>query len=188
MKQSVQTLGLAVFIILAFIVIGIGFMFGLDNPVPWIMIAILAAIPFVHKRMTAKKFVEWNDDLSVGIESIDNDHKKLLSLINNLQTAVLYPTGESFERQALDEVIEYTRYHFQREEKMMLENGYPDYEAHKQQHEDMIARIGGFLEAYEKDREATVDELVAFLKDWLIKHIAGTDQQYSPYLKEKGVH
>jgi len=188
MKKSIKTFGLAVFIILSFIVIGVGFMFGLDNPVPWIMIAILAALPFVHKRMTASRFVSWDDELSVGIETIDDDHKKLLTLINNLQTAVFYPTGEAFERQALDELVDYTKYHFEREEKMMLDNGYPDIEAHKKQHEEMIAKLGGFLAAYEKDREATVDDLTTFLKEWLLNHIAGTDQKYTPFLHEKGVH
>ncbi len=187
MRKSLQTFGLSLFIVLAFLVIGIGFLFGIDNPVPWIMIAILIALPVIHKKMTARKFVAWDDNLSVGIEAIDQDHKKLLTLINNLQTSVLYPTGETFERQALSELVEYTKYHFAREEKLMQENGYPDYAPHKQQHEEMIAKVGSYMEAYEKDREGTVDELTGFLKTWLINHIAGTDQNYSRFLRDKGV-
>ncbi len=187
MKHALQSFGLSLFIVLAFIVIGIGFLFGLDNPVPWIMIAILVILPFVHNRMTRKHFVTWEERFSVGIPSIDEDHKKLMSLINNLQSAILYPTDEAFERQALQELVDYTQYHFQREERLMQENGYPDFEAHKQQHQKMIARVQDFLAAYERDREGTVQEMTDFLKDWLIRHIAGTDQQYSAFLKEKGV-
>ena len=187
MRKSLQTFGLSLFIVLAFLVIGIGFLFGIDNPVPWIMIAILIALPVIHKKMTARKFVAWDDSLSVGIEAIDQDHKKLLSLINNLQTSVLYPTGESFERQALSELVDYTKYHFAREEKLMQENGYPDFEPHKQQHEQMISKVVSYMEAYEQDREGTVDELTGFLKTWLINHIAGTDKQYSQFLRDKGV-
>ncbi|MCU7846243.1 MAG: bacteriohemerythrin [Candidatus Thiodiazotropha sp. (ex Monitilora ramsayi)] len=187
MRKSLQTFGLSLFIVLAFIVIGIGFLFGIDNPVPWIMIAVLIVLPVIHKKMTARKFVAWDDSLSVGIQVIDDEHQKLLSLINNLQTSVLYPTGESFERQALSELVDYTKYHFEREEKLMQENGYPDYEPHKQQHEEMIAKVNVFLQSYENDREGTVDELTGFLKTWLINHIAGTDQKYSQFLRDKGV-
>ena len=187
MRKSLQTFGLSLFIVLAFIVIGIGFLFGIDNPVPWIMIAVLLVLPFIHKKMTSRKFVSWDDSLSVGIQAIDDEHQKLLSLINNLQTAVLYPTGESFERQALSELVDYTKYHFEREEKLMQENGYPDFEPHKQQHEEMIEKVNRFLESYENDREGTVDELTGFLKTWLINHIAGTDQKYSQFLRDKGV-
>ncbi|MCU7830839.1 MAG: bacteriohemerythrin [Candidatus Thiodiazotropha sp. (ex Myrtea sp. 'scaly one' KF741663)] len=188
MRNSLQTFGLSLFIVLAFLVIGIGFLFGIDNPIPWIMIAILVALPVIHKKMTSRKFVSWDNSLSVGIAVIDEEHQKLLTLINNLQTAVLYPTGESFERQALSELVDYTKYHFEREEKLMQDNGYPEYEQHKQQHEEMIAKVSVFLSKYENDRESTVDELTSFLKTWLIDHIAGTDQRYSQFLQDKGIH
>jgi len=186
MRNSIQTFGLSLFIVLAFMVIGIGFMFGLDNPVPWIMIAILIAIPYIHKRITARKFIAWDDKLSVGIAMIDDDHKKLINLINNLQTAVLYPTGETYERQALKEVVDYTVYHFKREEELMQKYDYPDFEAHKKTHHAMISKVGEFMDAYENNRDATINELTLYLKTWLIKHIAGTDQQYSEFLKQKG--
>ncbi|MBC8212293.1 MAG: hemerythrin family protein [Gammaproteobacteria bacterium] len=161
-------------------------MFGLDNPVPWIMIAVLIAIPFLHKRITARKYIAWDDKLSVGIAIIDDDHKKLISLINNLQTAVLYPTGETYERQALKEVVDYTVYHFKREEELMEKFAYPDFEAHKKTHHEMILKVSEFMDAYEKSRDDTINELTLFLKTWLIKHIAGTDQQYSTFLIQKG--
>ena len=188
MRKSLQTLGLSVFIVVALIIIAIGLLPGMN---PWIsvaMAAVLLILPLINKHLTSKRFVAWKDDLSVGIESIDDDHKKLLTLINNLQTAVYYPTGEAFERQALQELVDYTKYHFEREEQLMLANGYPDFEAHKRQHEEMIVKVGGFLEAYENDRDGTVDELTTFLKTWLIQHIAGTDQQYSAHLRERGVN
>lgn len=187
MRKSLQTLGLSVFIVVALIIIAIGLLPGMN---PWVsvaMAAILLILPIANKHLTSRRFVAWKDDLSVGIETIDDDHKKLLTLINNLQTAVFYPTGEAFERQALKELVDYTRYHFEREEQMMKENDYPDYEAHKRQHEAMIAKVSGFMAAYDKDREGTVEELTVFLKDWLLKHIAGTDQQYSGHLRSRGI-
>lgn len=188
MRKSLQTLGLSVFIVIALIVIGIGLLPGMNTWVSIVAAAILATIPFVNKRITSKRFVAWTGDLSVGIDSIDDDHKKLLTLINNLQTAVYYPTGEAFERQALQELVDYTKYHFEREEKLMLDNDYADYEPHKRQHEAMIAKVNGFMDAYEKDRDSTVEEITVFLKDWLLKHIAGTDQLYSEHLRSRNVN
>ena len=188
MRKSLQTLGLSLFIVVALIIIAIGLLPGMNPWISVVMAAILLVLPAINKRLTSKRFVAWKDELSVGIESIDDDHKKLLTLINNLQTAVYYPTGEAFERQALQELVDYTKYHFEREEKLMLANGYPDFEPHKRQHEAMIAKVNGFLEAYEKDREGTIDELTQFLKSWLIQHIAGTDQQYSEHLRSRGVN
>ncbi len=188
MRKSLQTLGLSVFIVVALIVIAIGLLPGMNPWISVVMAAILLMVPLLNKWLTSKRFVAWNDNLSVGIETIDDDHKKLLTLINNLQTAVFYPTGEAFERQALQELVDYTKYHFEREERMMVENEYPDYEAHKRQHEAMIAKVSGFMQAYDKDRESTVEEITAFLKDWLLQHIAGTDQKYSSHLHSRGVH
>lgn len=188
MLHKIRSLGLSLLIVLAFIAIAIGFMFGLDNPVPWVMIAVLLTLPFIHKKMTARHFVTWDDSYSVGIKVIDDDHKKLMQLINNLQSSVLYPTDEAFERAALDELVAYTKYHFKREEEMMQEYGYPDFDDHKKQHEAMIETVGRYLERYEKDREGTILELNLMLKDWLIKHISGTDQEYCEFLHEKGVH
>lgn len=188
MRKSLQTLGLSVFIVVALVIIIIGLLPGMNAWISVVMAAILAVIPLMNKWLTSRRFVEWRDDLSVGIETIDDDHKKLLTLINNLQTAVYYPTGEAFERQALQELVDYTKYHFDREEKLMIDNDYPDFEAHKRQHEAMIAKVNGFMAAYEKDPEGTIEEITAYLKAWLLDHIAGTDRRYSSHLIARGIH
>lgn len=188
MRKSLHTLGLSVFIVLVIITIILGFLWGIGNPVPWIGIAILVALPFVHKRMTTRQFVSWSDDLSVGIEVIDEDHKKLLSLINDLQRAVSYCMGESYERQALKELVDYTKYHFEHEEGMLQSHGYPELDAHKKEHEAMIEKVGKFLANYDKDRDVIVDKLTKFLKSWMVTHIRGTDRKYVSYMQEKNVY
>jgi len=86
-------------LILALIVAAIlGLLAGPSSPLTWALIAILLVIPFVHSKIAENQFVEWKDEYSVGIDSIDQQHKKLLNLINQLQTAVDYSTGEQFER------------------------------------------------------------------------------------------
>ena len=114
-------------------------------------------------------------------------HKKLLSLINSLQTAVDFSTGELFEREALDELVDYTKSHFSYEEGLMEQNAYPEFEAHKKQHQQMIARVEEVLAEYQQDKDSAMKNAVVFLRGWLIKHINGTDKQYSSFLIEKGV-
>lgn len=165
----------------------LGLLAGPTSPITWTLIAILVVIPFVHRKMAATQFVEWKDDYSVGIDSIDQQHKKLLNLINQLQTAVDYSTGEQFEREALDELVDYTKTHFTYEEGLMRDNDYPDFEAHKRQHEKMFNKVGEVLADYEKDHDTAMSNAAEYLKDWLIKHINGTDKEYSSYLIGRGV-
>ncbi len=161
---------------------------GALNPVPWLLVAALLAIPFLISRSEKKRYAVWKDEYSVGVKSLDDDHRKLLNLINNLQTAVHYQTGENFEKDALLEVVAYTKYHFDREEKMMEEAGYPDLEAHKKAHRSMIEKTETFMQEYDKKGHAVIEEVAQFLRNWLVGHINGTDQEYSPLLKEKGIN
>ena len=179
--------GLSLLILTLIVAVILGLLAGPSSPITWFLIAILVVIPFLYKKMATSQFVEWKDEYSVGIDSIDQQHKKLLNLINQLQTAVDYSTGEEFERDALDELVDYTKTHFSYEEGLMRDNDYPDFEPHKLQHEEMFKKVGEVLAEYEKDQDTAMHNAAEYLKDWLINHINGTDKQYSSYLIAKGV-
>ena len=188
--MSTVTKGISMFLlsmlILALLVmIVLGFMLGFTHPLPWILIVVLVLIPFIHDRIVSRRFVQWSDSLSVGVKAIDDDHKKLLSMINQLQTAAHYHTDDELVETTLNELVDYTRYHFQREEQMMQEHHYPDYEDHKKQHDLMVAQVTGFINEYRVDKTRTIDQVIVFLKTWLINHINGSDQQYAPYLQNR---
>lgn len=160
---------------------------GISNPIPWLISIVLIALPFWIKKKDSKQFVVWKDEYSVGVESLDNDHRKLLNLINNFQTAVQYQTGEVFEREALEALVDYTKYHFKREEKMMEEAGFDDLLEHKKTHQKMIVKIDEFLKDYEQQGHEALEDVAVYLKDWLIGHINGNDQEYSSLLRDKGI-
>jgi len=185
--NKLKAFALAFLVLTLVTAILLSFTLGLAHPLPWVFIAALAIVIVLNKKMTKSQFVIWKEEYSVGIESIDTDHKKLLQLINRLQTSSIYQTGEEFDKEALNELIEYTKFHFTREEKMMEENGYPDFDAHKQQHRDMTDQVVQKIKEYEDDHEKTIDDLLDYLKKWLINHINGTDKKYSAFLREKGV-
>lgn len=187
MNKKMKAFALALLFLTLITGILLGFSLGLAHPLPWIFIVILISVSILTRKLTESDFVTWKDEYSVGIESIDNDHKKLLNLINNLQTSSLYYTGDDFDKQALNELVEYTKFHFSREEKLMEDNGYPDFQAHRRQHKHMTDHVINMVKAYESDSEKTVEDLLYFLKEWLINHINGSDKEYSAFLREKGV-
>ena len=133
--------GISFLILVLITAVILGLVAASSSPITWLLIAGLLVIPFLLKKISSKQYVEWSDDYSVGLDSIDRQHKKLLSLINQLQTAIEYSTGEEFEREALDALVDYTKTHFTYEEGLMKDNGYPDYEPHKAQHEKMVKHV-----------------------------------------------
>jgi hemerythrin len=162
--------------------------FGIVHFVPWLFVLGTVAVVVIVRIREKNQFVVWKDDYSVGIEMIDNDHRKLLNLINQFQTAVFYRTGKEFEREAFDALVDYTRTHFQREEELMKEYGYPDFEAHQAEHRKMIAQVEACMAQYKTEgRQVQLKRAVVFLRNWLINHINGTDQAYSKFLRDKGV-
>ena len=185
--NHLMTFGMAIMVVLLVSLIFFGFLSGISNPVPWIALAILIVLMFTNSRLVSARYLTWKDSYSVGIESIDNDHKKLLHLINNLQTAVDYKTDNLSEKHTLDEVIDYTHYHLRREEGLMEDNGYPGFVAHKAKHKEMIDKVNEYVLEFETDEEDSIQSLLAFLKSWWIEHINGTDQEYSEFLISKGV-
>ncbi|MEE9357748.1 MAG: hemerythrin domain-containing protein [Sedimenticolaceae bacterium] len=112
-----------------------------------------------------RKFYFWRQLLpgglpSVGIESMDKDHKKLLNLINNLSACILCTTGEEFERHNLSELIAYTRNHLKAAEDLLQTNGYPDYEGHKAQHDQMISYVESFVRKYDAVGRIDYDRII----------------------------
>jgi hemerythrin-like metal-binding protein len=162
-------------------------MLGIRHPIPWFVTSTLLAVPLLLRWKEQHHFVIWKDEYSVGVESLDNDHKKLLNLINQLQASIHYKTGEKFEKETLKEIVAYTKYHFEREEKLLEDAGYLSLEAHKKTHREMINKIDDFMQDYDNRGHKALEIVANFLKSWLIKHINGTDQAYTATLKKKGI-
>ena len=170
-NKKICMFGVSLLILTLVVAAILGLVASPTSPVTWALIAVLVAIPFIHKKMSSNQFVEWKDEYSVGIDSIDQQHKRLLNLINQLQTAIDYST----------------KTHFTYEEGLMRDNDYPDFEPHKLQHEKMFEKVREVLSEYEQDQDTAMTNAVNYLKDWLINHINGTDKEYSSYLIGKGV-
>jgi len=183
--KGVSMFILSVLIMALLVMIILGFMLGFSHPLPWILIGVLFVIPLIHDKIVSRRFIKWNDNLSVGIDEIDEEHKKLLGMINQLQTAAHYHTDDTLVESTLNDLIDYTKYHFSREEELLQKHNYPDYDDHKKQHEAMVEQVTKFIDEYRVDKTRTIENVVLYLKTWLINHIKGSDQRYAGFLKNK---
>jgi hemerythrin len=183
LSKGISMFLLSIVIMVLLITTVLGFMLGLSHPLPWILITVLILIPYIHEKILSRHRIQWDNSMDTGIQLIDNDHKALIKLINQLQNATQYKVDDKQIDEIMDKLINYTKYHFDREEFLMRNNNYPDYKNHKKLHEDMINKMSECMKKYKSDPDQTIDDALTFLTDWLIKHIKGNDREYIPYLK-----
>lgn len=132
--------------------------------------------------------VTWSDKYSMNIKEIDEQHKNLVKMINELHDAMLNARSKEVALGIINNMAEYTQYHFSTEEKYMVQYKYPDYVAHKKEHDRFIQQVGNFKKDYEGGKAGLSFELLNFLKDWLVGHIQESDRKYSPFFNEKGLN
>lgn len=131
--------------------------------------------------------ITWNDQLSVNIGKIDLQHKKLVELINRLCETMQEGKGKEFLGKVLSELKDYTVYHFGTEEKLFQEYGYPGYQIHKKEHDDLTSQVVELKDKFDKGDMMITIKVLHFLKDWLNQHIMGSDKKYTPFLNSKGI-
>jgi hemerythrin len=128
--------------------------------------------------------IHWTPDFSVGVGSIDTDHKVLISLINQLDDAIRGEEPKQTVSRVLDALLDYTNYHFSREELLMRACAYPDIEAHARTHATLRAQVADIRNRYRRNAESIrAREVLAFLKNWLTAHIVGRDKLYAPFMQ-----
>jgi hemerythrin len=130
-------------------------------------------------------FVEWKDSYSVEHAEIDAQHRRLLDIINNLHEAMKLGGKPEVLVRVADELVNYTRVHFTREEQIMQRAAYLDVETHARKHRAMIAQVEGFRGDLQGGKVAVSILMMGFLKDWLTKHILDTDMRYRPHLAKR---
>jgi hemerythrin len=131
-------------------------------------------------------FYEWKPEFSVQVLRFDEQHKKLIQLINHLHDSM--KAGQAVAQMAsiLNELDSYTQKHFREEEILMERYQYPGLPAQKQSHALFIKKIAEFKDEFSKGKLSTPLNVMAFLKDWLTRHILETDKQYGPFFSGKG--
>ncbi len=129
----------------------------------------------------------WNDNYSVHVSEIDNEHRFLIGLVKELDHAL--ETDEMVRSQlvmsALEKLTHAISAHFESEERFLLFNNYPDFSSHQQEHHDLLATLEQFVGHVCSERAVFSGENLLYLKDWLVRHIILHDCKYGSFYRGK---
>lgn len=132
--------------------------------------------------------IVWTEDMSVGCEALDNDHKILVQALNDFVEAADNDEGVFVTDGIFSVLADYTNYHFAREEKVMEACGYEDLDRHKQAHESLKEQLFDCRTRYMLNPNAELEEEVRdFLMNWLQTHILIKDMGYRADIEKSGV-
>jgi hemerythrin-like metal-binding protein len=134
------------------------------------------------KEMMPKQKIEWSEDYSVGDASIDEEHLRLMNIINDFNQAIITGQAKKNLAKLFDSLVDYTVKHFKNEEQLMRAANYHDLEAHIEEHRAFVHKVM----ALNKEKDYVFSSNISsFLHTWLLEHILDTDKKYQPVLKKK---
>lgn len=130
----------------------------------------------------------WDEGMTLGVKALDDDHKKLISLVNDLDEAIQNNKSVQILTDIFDELLKYVETHFGREEGYMKKCGYEDYEAHSEEHKKITAKLKTLRDRLAKDDDVILSvEVAEFLSSWLLDHIVVNDLSLRPAFEESGI-
>ncbi|MDR3192036.1 MAG: bacteriohemerythrin [Treponema sp.] len=138
------------------------------------------------------EFIKWEERYSMNIPFIDDQHKELVRLTNELYQGCLMgdDVARDYFMKTVKGVVDYVGKHFSAEEKMLENINYPGLGAHKKQHEEFVKKILEDVKSFQDGKKFVPNEFVRYLRDWILSHIAVEDKLYADYifnLKKKGL-
>jgi hemerythrin len=131
--------------------------------------------------------IEWNNTYSIGVAEIDAQHKKLIEMLGELFKYVQTGHGVDIISKTLNSLSDYTVYHFEFEENLMVKYSYPYINEQKTQHRELRERVIKFLKDYSNDNNKLTIDVMKTMFDWLNNHIKGTDKKFGLYLNNKEI-
>ncbi|GHU13271.1 hemerythrin [Spirochaetia bacterium] len=130
--------------------------------------------------------VEWDDKYSVRIPLIDEQHKQLIEDTNRLYQGCLNGKTDEEKKayfmEAVKSVVDYVKFHFSAEEKMLENVKYPELSEQRKQHETFVKELLDDVEGFQQGKKFVPNNFVRFLRDWILSHIAVEDTKYSHYI------
>jgi hemerythrin len=135
--------------------------------------------------MAKSELVKWSSTFSVGVKLIDDQHKGLLNLVNDLFNHVVGDDTEerAYFKTVIQTAVNYVKVHFATEEKIMIATKFPGYAEHKRAHDTFVLTVVDNIRDFEAGRKFTLASFTKFLKEWVLTHIGIMDKQYFEYFK-----
>jgi methyl-accepting chemotaxis protein/hemerythrin len=129
--------------------------------------------------------IEWNEKFSVGYKVFDEQHMKLIEILNDVEALIKDKTIHNdllYDRLNIlfNELVDYTVYHFETEEKVFEQKNYPLADEHAELHRIFVEKVKEQLSGFKlgKDERKVALEIYNMLLDWLMNHIVGVDKKY----------
>jgi hemerythrin len=137
-----------------------------------------------------KPAILWSNSYSVGVQEIDEQHKLLIEILNEL-IAFVYnsPGNENLDiRATIDKIVKYKTVHFETEEKYFKQFNFEGADEHIQKHREFNEKVSELLQEFQKNgKKSELSELVDFMENWFTDHLLHMDQKYIKCFKENGL-
>ena len=130
----------------------------------------------------------WSGKYSVGVDDLDNQHKDLMKVLNELHAASMRGEAQKVAGPLIRQIVSIASEHFAAEEKLMESTEYPGLARHRAKHRELAGKIAEFVSRHEKGDATVYVQLLYFIRDWQTKHMETEDREYAPWLSAHGVH
>jgi len=130
------------------------------------------------------KRIEWQPRLNLGVKQIDDQHKRLVLLTNNLISAIQSGVAADLLMEICIELLEYTEYHFQDEELLMQEVDFPYFNEHTAMHRVIEGKVREYHDSVSKGASVPPVKVLEFLGSWLVDHIIYADMKIANHIRE----
>lgn len=127
--------------------------------------------------------ITWTEDFITGIESIDDQHRHLVDLVNKFEEASRRGRGSRVMTDILNDLVGYTQEHFAHEERIMSESGFPASREHIARHRQLLQKVERFQYEFENEGRRVTAEVRDLLRYWINSHILQDDMAYAKHLK-----
>lgn len=129
--------------------------------------------------------IVWDERLTIQVEPIDTQHRRLVDLMNHLIDIQGQATSDDDIVDILGSLTNYLGDHFETEEQLMIDHGYPELESHREEHQAFVTQTAYFIATFRERGVSLKRDIFLFLKEWLVAHIVKTDAAFGAFLKNK---
>jgi hemerythrin len=126
--------------------------------------------------------IQWSDSISVNNSDIDNQHKNLIQLTNDLILNSNAGVNSEIIGETLQKLLKHIKQHFKDEEELLEKCNYPKLEEHKEEHKKFVLKIVQFCKDVLDGKSTVTEEMINFLSGWLLNHTSVNDQDYKNYI------
>ena len=131
--------------------------------------------------------IKWDDKYSVNVSIIDEEHKKLIDIINKAILAKEYNNNPRSISEILVRMTAYAKEHFKTEETYMSNFKYHDYKSHKDEHQDFSENTLGYCKSLMSGNYHIIEDIIKYLQQWLVHHVQETDKKYTYCFNKNGL-